>query len=183
MKKVLVPNAGQYTITRHLPKTGQVTSYQAGDDGAHEKGWWPGRLNANNRERWIVRTIGVYDVVVDRATGLMWPKDWTGPGGLTGATQTWTIAITWADGLNFCGFTDWRIPNITELFSLIKFSGAAPFIYQPPFINVVSGNYWSGTTHPTTLTSAFALRFNAGVNWPFDKGTNCYVVAVRDSAL
>ena len=180
-------DAGQNIITRHLPKTGQVTAYAPGPDfgcdGFYQKGWWPGRDATNNRARWIQKAIVGDDIVVDRATGLMWPADWTGAGGNGGGLLAWFAAILWANALNFAGFSDWRLPNIAELFSLVEFEGAGPFIYQPPFSNVVSGNYWSGTTYQALVTSAYALRFNLGINWPFGKVATCYCIAVRDSVL
>ena len=75
-------------LTRGLPKTGQSVVYSAGDDGTYQSGWWRGKLNANNKVRYIAKTIGGDDVVIDRATSLMWAADGTaagcGSGGLFG---------------------------------------------------------------------------------------------------
>ncbi|GAH99217.1 unnamed protein product, partial [marine sediment metagenome] len=35
------------------PKTGQIVSYDTGDDGEHEIGWWLGLVNGVNRIRFI----------------------------------------------------------------------------------------------------------------------------------
>lgn len=179
-------DAGKNIITRHLPKTGQVTSYTAGDDGDYEKGWWRGRLNANNRERWIQKAIVGDDIVVDRATGLMWPTDWIGAGAFFGGTKVWSGpggAIPWINALNFASFTDWRIPNITELMSLIEYSGAQPYIYQPPFQNIMLDNCWSGTTWPGAPLMAYVHNWFAGINFIVLKTSTQHLIAVRDSAL
>lgn len=177
--------AGQNIITRHLPKTGQTTNYFLDDDGQFEMGWWPGRLNANNRMRWIQRTIVADDIVVDRATGLMWSADCTAAGGNMGApVGTWVLALLFANTLNFAGFTDWRLPNIYELHSILNF-GAVPGWYQPPFTNVINNYYWSSTTYPVNIAFAMAIRWQNYATSTRDKlaAASVYVLAVRDAAI
>jgi len=156
------PDAGQNIITRGLPKTGQVVEYQGGDDGTYEAGWWKGRLNANNRERWIAKTIGGDDIVLDRAAGLMWAADRNAAGCNNGAGIAWGAAITYANGLTFAGFTDWRLPNIKELVSLVNYSLLSPTIDQPPFVSTLATGYWSSTTFIVTTTSAWLTNFSDG---------------------
>lgn len=178
--------AGQNIITRHLPKTGQTASYFPEDDGEFELGWWRGRLNANNKNRWLQKTIGGDDIVVDRATGLMWPADCTAAGGNMGAAiGTWTGAIVFAVALNFAGFTDWRLPNIYELFCILDY-GSAPGWHQPPFANVINDHYWSSTTYPPITFFAMILQFVNYRVWTISKtlpGVNVYALAVRDAAI
>jgi len=184
-------DAGQNIITRHLPKTGQVTSYRAGDDGVHEAGWWRGRLNANNRQRWIEKEIGpalppplTGDIVLDRATGLMWPKDWSHAGTNDGLTLAWNAAIDWANALNWATFTDWRLPNIAELHSLVEFAGASPLYYSPPFVNIQDNDpgygLWSSTTDSINTDKAYVMRFALGSGYGILKtDANINVIAVR----
>ncbi|GAJ23406.1 unnamed protein product, partial [marine sediment metagenome] len=101
---------------------GQITSYRNGDDGEYEAGWWRGRLNADNKTRFIAKTIGGGSVVIDLATGLMWPADGVAAGCNNGVALSWEAAIDYALSLDFAGFTDWRIPNVKELASIIDFS-------------------------------------------------------------
>ena len=180
-------DAGQNIITRQLPKTGQTTLYGADDDGAIQGGWWRGRLNTNNRTRFIQRTVGGDDIVLDRATGLMWPKDFAGAGGNLGVTKTWNgppggaSALFWASNLNFAGFDDWRIPNALELASLINFETGPPYIW-PPFINCKwnpDGYYWTGTTYPTNTLQAMAVYFEFPYVGVRTKTNHTYVIAVR----
>ncbi|MCX6138066.1 MAG: DUF1566 domain-containing protein [Ignavibacteriales bacterium] len=54
--------------------------------------------------------------VTDNVTGLMWQKD-------MGAKISYSAAFTKADTMTLGGFTDWRVPTIKELYSLILFTG------------------------------------------------------------
>lgn len=57
--------------------------------------------------------------VTDIVTGLMWVKD-------PGSKQTYAAAVANIGKLTVGGYTDWRIPSIKELYSLIDFSGLDP---------------------------------------------------------
>jgi len=144
-----------------LTKTGQVTQYQAGDDGTYEAGWVKGRLNANNRTRFSAKTIGGDDVVLDRATGLMWAADGNEAGCNNGALIIWGPAITYAEALNFAGFTDWRLPNIKELFSIVDVVAGPPLIADF-FTNTVNARHWSSTTNAAVVLNAFMVDFSSG---------------------
>ncbi len=165
-RNIATPAARKFVLSRGLPKTGQITSYVARDDGDSEVGWWKGRLNANNKARYRLVTIAGDDVVIDHATGLMWAADGAAAGCLNGNTVAWLPAIAYPPALDFAGFTDWRIPNVKELFSLIEHDAAlsvagSPLIQQPPFSNTVTGNYWSATTRPGNTTTAMHVSFVA----------------------
>jgi hypothetical protein len=58
--------------------------------------------------------------VTDLVTGLMWQQD---PG-----TQklTYEEAVAGADTFRLAGYSDWRLPTIKELYSLINFNGTDP---------------------------------------------------------
>lgn len=152
----------KFILSRGLLKTGQVIEYQAGDDGTYEAGWWKGRLNANNRTRFLTRTIGGDDIVLDRATGLMWAADGDEAGCNNGATITWANGITYANGLTFADFSDWRMPNIKELFSIVTFNIWTPAIDEPPFANTPDRKYWSSTTFIGDTTQVWLIDFTRG---------------------
>ena len=152
-----------------LPKTGQTTSYATGDDGDLEKG----------------KTLSYTDhgdgTVTDNATGLMWAKDGTGAGCYSGSTRTWLQALTWANGLSFATYTDWRLPNVNELYSICMKDAtmSAPYINHTYFPNTVSDCYWSSTSYPYYTGVALFVGFNNGSVGHNYKATNCYVRAVR----
>lgn len=175
-------DAGQNIITRHLPKTGQETFYSAGDDGFLERGWWIGRLNSNNKTRFVTKTISGDAIVIDRATGLMWPKNFNGNGGYGGGTRTWTQAVSWAFALTFAGFGDWRLPNALEMISIARFEGAAPCVHTI-FDNRSSGDFWTSTTRPTSTDQAMLVQFAYPGLGMMLKTLSFRVFAVRDTAL
>jgi len=139
-------------LSRGLPKTGQTTSYHSGDDGEWEAGWWPGRLNQNNRTRFIEREYVAYEpVIIDLATGLMWPKNIVGPATYFGTTFTWPAAVDFCNNLNFGGFSDWRLCNSLEFLSLGNLNRTNPAAYTDVFDNWPTAEaFWSSTTRGTT---------------------------------
>jgi len=54
--------------------------------------------------------------VSDLVTGLMWQQD-------PGDKMTYDQVVAGAAGFDLAGYTDWRLPSIKELYSLIQFSG------------------------------------------------------------
>jgi len=57
--------------------------------------------------------------VADLITGLMWQAD-------PGEKKTWPEAVAGASRCRTGGYSDWRMPTIKELYSLINFSGIDP---------------------------------------------------------
>ncbi|KJU85698.1 secreted protein containing DUF1566, partial [Candidatus Magnetobacterium bavaricum] len=147
--------------------TGQTTTYAAGDDGALKQGVaWPNPRftdNANN-------------TVTDNLTGLIWTKDASTPtvGSCTGGTKNWKDALDYVACLNsaiYLGYTDWRLPNRKELFSMVDWS--------IDDLSVQSKLYWSSTTYAYNTSGAW------GVNMPYGhvgsalKSNSYYVWPVR----
>lgn len=133
-------------LSRQLPKTGQSDVYRTGDDGTYQAGWWKGKPAQDNRKRFIKKTIAGDDVVIDRATGLIWAADGRGGGCGNGGTFNWNAAIDYAEGLTFAGFSDWRLPNVLELISLVDFSATEPSIDINYFPNTYEDIYHTSTT-------------------------------------
>lgn len=171
--------SGRNILTRLLPKTGQTVCYAAGDDGAYEAGWWKGRLNSNNRTRWTPKTISGDDIVLDRATGLMWAADGNAAGCANGGVGIWGGALIYADGLTFAGFSDWRLPNVLELLSIVHFGKNAPTIDETLFPNTISDAYWTSTVYHIINTYAWAVRFEAGFHSTKLRTDSFYTRCVR----
>ncbi|MFL7870952.1 MAG: DUF1566 domain-containing protein [Anaerolineales bacterium] len=54
--------------------------------------------------------------ISDLVTGLMWQQD-------PGEKMTYDQAVAGTSSFNLAGYSDWRLPSIKELYSLIQFSG------------------------------------------------------------
>lgn len=54
--------------------------------------------------------------ITDNATGLMWMQNDDGSGML------WEDALSYAEDFSYAGYTDWRLPNVKELQSIIDYS-------------------------------------------------------------
>lgn len=142
-----------FTAPAKLSKTGQATIYATGDDGDLQKGAaWPSPRFTNPDGTMPVAG----SVVVDRLTRLMWPQDGNAPGPVScspATTKTWQEALNYITCLNansFLGYSDWRLPNINELESLINAEQANPasWLNEQGFRNVLATLYWSSTAFP-----------------------------------
>lgn len=134
--------------------TGQKECYNAsgdridcrgsGQDGEYQKGLpWPSpRFSRKD------------DIVDDYLTGLCWPAN----------ANLAEFPITWHETFDFIrsmnersafGFNDWRLPDRTELRSLISYATKRPALPQGhPFENVFLGWYWTSTT--AAINNAYA---------------------------
>jgi len=100
--------------------------------------------------------------------------------------RTWTTAITYCEGLDGTGgrggYTDWRLPNAKELFSLIDFGRENPALPQGhPFIGVQPmATYWSSTTYAGSVAGNawFVDLFSEGIFYG-NKASALYVWPVR----
>ncbi|MBF0608427.1 MAG: DUF1566 domain-containing protein [Candidatus Magnetobacterium sp. LHC-1] len=162
--------------TINLPQTGQTMTYATGDDGASQVGvaWSNPRFKDNGDQ-----------TVTDRLTGLVWTKDGGTPtiGICAGGWLTWKMALTYVDCLNivnYLGYSDWRLPNKEELFSLLdRRTYNPPLPSGHPFTNVISDTYWSSTTWAYNTSSAWYVNMLRGNMNMSDKTGALYVLPVR----
>lgn len=94
------------------------------------------------------------ETITDEATGLMWMKNDNGEAIL------WQEALAYAEGKEFAGYTDWRLPDAKELQSIVDYSRSPattnsaaihPLFNCTQIINEAGEAdfpwYWSSTTH------------------------------------
>ena len=118
------------------------------------------------------------NTVTDNLTGLMWVENGTSSGCYDGNTRTWEQAIAFCENLVYSGYSDWRLPNVKELFSIVEYHVAgtgAPYINQTRFLNTVSSYYWTSTTYVPNTDYAMSVRFSTGIV-DYDYKTNGYYV-------
>ncbi len=180
-----------------VERTGQTKSYATGDDADLKKGvTWPNPRFTDNGD----------GTVTDNLTGLMWLKnanciqtkypgfdnDQTAGDGMV----TWQHALDFVVGINAgtytaCGstYTDWRLPNVRELQSLINFgyynpalsntAGTGQWTDGNPFIGLQLSYYWSATTAASSQHKAWDVRMRNGfIVFPL-KSSGRYVWPVR----
>jgi len=127
--------------------------------------------------------------VTHTKTGLMWKKCTEGLSGAACATgaatlYSWSGAMQAAQTLNNAGgfalYTDWRVPNIKELQSLVEEQCATPSINSTVFPGTVIGWHYSSSGYVGAATSVWHLDFNFGGNGAVNKATvSDYVRLVR----
>ena len=74
--------------------------------------------------------------VTDLATDLMWQQD--------SDTMNWEAALNYCETLNFAGCSDWRLPNIQELRTIVDYS-KSPAV-NPLFSTILGSNYVQSST-------------------------------------
>lgn len=151
-----------------VAKTGQKTSFEAGDDGDLERGvTWPNPRFTDN----------LNGTITDNLTHLIWDKEANRFG-----FRTWTEALADCNQLSdgTAGFPglpdgsvpgDWHLANIKELQSLIDYGITVPSVPNTlgngkwsgngdPFNNLQFLTYWSSTTFAGTPTFAWSAEFD-----------------------
>jgi DNA-binding beta-propeller fold protein YncE len=114
------------------------------------------------------------DVVTDKLTGLMWARN----GNLTNGTTAWNQAIDFANASTLCGYTNWGIPNINELESLVNADESYTTIWlnSNGFTNVQSDLYWSSTTFASYTSYAWIVSMWNGYGVYYNKDNGSYYV-------
>lgn len=124
--------------------------------------------------------------VSDAVTGLMWQKD-------AGDKMTYAQAVALNGKLELAGYSDWRLPTIKELYSLINFSGTdvnpmststanlQPYIDNKAFVfnygnpskgeRIIDSQWVTTTTYVDKVMNGQACFF--GVNFA-DGRIKCY---------
>ncbi len=127
--------------------------------------------------------------MTDHQTGLMWEMKENMDGTPVSANPhdadnryTWQEALDWVVLLNvekFGGYSNWRLPTIKELASLVdlrKYDPAVPELLKD---TTPSSNYWSSTTYADDTEKAWSTHFGFGGSYENGKLYSGCVRAVR----
>ena len=135
--------------------------------------------------------------VTDENTGLVWEK-LSDDGSVHDRDQTYSWPDTFPvkvaalnAGSGFAGYTDWRMPNVKELQSIVDHQRADPAA-SPAFdtgcasgCTVLTcscsapGSYWSSSTWVVLTSHAWYVSSGQGSTWRGDKTAPLHVRAVR----
>jgi hypothetical protein len=111
------------------------------------------------------------ETVTDHKTGLIWQHiD-------DGITRNWADAQKYCGDLALGGKTDWLLPRMDELETIIDFSRFDPAI--DPVFTCRSDIYWSSSTVVGNPGSAWSASFYSGGAYWSDKTGNLFVRCVR----
>ncbi len=123
--------------------------------------------------------------VTDTKTQLMWKVCTEGQTWNAGACDgnanevSWQTALQTANDENFAGHSDWRLPNIKELQSLVAFNCTAPSINSIIFPNTAASGYWSSSPNANSSSVAWGVYFGIGNDGNNFRDSTNYVRVVR----
>ncbi|QEP44931.1 DUF1566 domain-containing protein [Ectothiorhodospiraceae bacterium BW-2] len=130
--------------------------------------------------------------VTDLQTGLMWQQCAVGLSGSdcgsgSAASMTWDAALQRPQTLNssggFAGYSDWRLPNITELASLVEEACVSPAINETLFPNNGTSVYWSSSPYAFNSFNAWQLYFSYGDDVNDNRDNQQFRVTAKPASL
>ena len=129
--------------------TGHIKGYPSDVGGNMGKYARAVRGESNEENNFVDNGDGT---ISDFATGLMWMADDNGKG------VEWEDALAYAEGLEYAGYDDWKLPNVKELQSIVDYSGVYPAIDEMYFnCAELEENenyyYWTSTSAYFSTTS------------------------------
>lgn len=140
------------------------------------------KLDTNGQP--LSSTVTNWTCVKDNVSGLVWEVKTTTSGvhnmgntyqwgGLTAIGinhpnsqgvyhDSWNDLVQESNDNSFCGFSNWRVPNIKELSSIINKNIINPAVDENYFPNTISDSYWSSEPFAGDELVAWFLYFDNG---------------------
>lgn len=115
------------------------------------------------------------DIVTDNERDLMWQDD----ADARSIQKTWSEAINYCENLTLGSYSDWRLPNINELKSIVDKDKDTLSIVDG-FRNISTNDYRSSTTYAGYEGNAWYVSFYGGRIFNSNKYGEYYVRCVRD---
>ncbi len=142
-----------------------------------------GSIPASNPD--TIYTVHADGTVTDTRTGLMWKQCLEGYGAANCTADGGTTSFTWADALThaenhtFASHSDWRLPNMNELRSLVEDCRVGPTINDAVFPNTSSSGVWSGSPDAYSSSFAWGVDFGYGYAYGGNRDDGYHVRLVR----
>lgn len=136
-----------------------------------------------------LETVGSDMVIKDPQTKLVWQQntaDINEDGIITtgvhpdGDKVPWQEAMDYCQELNYAGSSDWRLPESTELDSLVDYTKSYPAIDGK--FGCEGDAYWSATDAKDSAKKALYIHFNFGSESSKEKTKNLFVRCVRNGS-
>lgn len=136
-------------------------------------------------------TLNNDGTVTDNDTDLMWMQcsegqTWEPNGGAgnctgTATPHTWDAALALANGKTFAGHSDWRLPDIKELASLVAEDRYDPAINSAIFPAPPSSSFWSGSPYANNSNYSWSVDFTFGDAYYNNRNSSPRVRLVRSA--
>lgn len=97
--------------------------------------------------------------VTDLATGLVWQQK---DANADNDDKSWADATSYCSNLVLGNKSNWRLPNIKELLSIIDYRVNNPAIDDAMFPSTLAEYYWSATSIASRNTDAWIIGFSNG---------------------
>jgi len=101
-------------------------------------------------------TLNGNGTVTDTITGLMWQQT-------DGGEMTIENAITYCSNLTLGGYTDWRLPNAHEAFSILNQQYANPSLDNTVFTTTLAEYWWSIDRQANDSNKVWATNAGGGI--------------------
>ncbi len=156
-----------------LLETGQVACFDAAGNARACAG--TGEDGDGPDPRFIAGSGAETDCVLDRATGLQWPKHFAD------AASDWSTGLARSEGLVLCGHDDWRLPNVNELESLINagVGDQAAWLSSAGITGLDAAPLWTSTSAAGAPLSAWTVDLADGAVVDLAKTTSLRFLPVR----
>ena len=132
-------------------------------------------ISGDFRHDYVREELEGLEVLVDHATRLMWRRP------ETFEEMSWAKAsqcIVQLNSRNAAGFSDWRLPSIEELASLMEGRRTESGLYLSPLFGAEALWCWS-SDHGSEPGMAWFISFNSGGIQQHAVENNAFVMAVR----
>ncbi|MFN5334246.1 MAG: DUF1566 domain-containing protein, partial [Bacteroidota bacterium] len=129
----------------HLPDTGVKTGYTSTFGEDNDFNFFTPLFNINNN-----------GTVIDQVTGLMWQQT-------DGGEMTIENAIQYCDTLTLGGFSDWRLPNAHEAFSILNHQYANPALDITIFTKTTAEYWWTSNRQANDISKVWATNAGGGI--------------------
>ena len=122
----------------------------------------------------IDTTVADEKTTIDHNLSLEWQH--------TVAQKTWSNAVSYCETSTYGGHSDWRLPTLHELLSIIDESQDYPYVDSRFFPNITEGSFWSSSEFANDSSQVWRTNFNTISS--SSKNSNSYVLCVRsDEAI
>ena len=162
-------SSGSTPVGATLMKTGQVTSYRTGDDGAFQAGRAVDFFTLENAGPFGTKRF------TDELGGQTYSNniviDWSTYDSVNGkvlgykitllSNAVWATQVSNAQAVSIGSFTSgWRLANINECVNIANLENSTAYNYAPFNLSGTGFAIWTSNTNSRTTTSAYYIQTN-----------------------